>query len=116
MLPNRFGKKSIPARPLEVKRGAPSSDSSHDDAISESYVVYRFLLSMRESRSNPDNMWTKLDNDRTVTIFARKGGGYGLCIADDETVTYSHHIYEDQEAAAAALLEVLDREGGCGCR
>ncbi|HEY7428850.1 MAG TPA: hypothetical protein VH682_31760 [Gemmataceae bacterium] len=73
--------------------------------------IENFLLSMRESKRNPDNLWTRWDDDRILTIFHNKWGKFQWSISDSESVQYSKRSFSTQEEAAQALLDALDEEG-----
>ena len=56
------------------------------------------------SRSYRGNLWCRHD-DMTLTVFKRKGGGYGWCIHAGDEPRYSRVTFESEEVALDDLLE-----------
>ena len=80
----------------------PDGENDHFDRISD------FLLSMHENQKG--NLVCEYDG-RLLTIFTNRRGKYQWSIYDYENVHYAPQNYENQEDAAAALLDALDEEG-----
>jgi hypothetical protein len=57
-------------------------------------------------RSKKGNVWREWD-EKTVTIFRHRNGGFAWCINDGDESHFSQGSYEDEEQARTALGESL---------
>lgn len=66
-----------------------------------------FLCDWR--RSAKGNLWRRLSDGSTVTVFQKQDGRYGYCVYRDGP-NYSHAAYRTEEEAQEAAWEWLEQE------
>jgi hypothetical protein len=74
----------------------------------------RLPLPLGWKRSRKGNLWKRLDDGRTATVFARPDGrGFSWCLHDGERPRYDPAAYELECDALDALNVALEHEETC---
>jgi hypothetical protein len=96
-------------RPDASARAATESFYDAMIAVNDESLA-AFLRTLRRSRKG--NLWMKLTNGETVSVFAR-GQGYGWSIAGPGgAMQWSPQTYDSEALAVGGLLCELERRGG----
>jgi hypothetical protein len=67
----------------------------------------------RWRRSTKGNLWRRLDDGTTVTVFARRDGTYARCVHTGGETDYSWERWATERAAVAATDDwIADYEAG----